>query len=144
MDSWGLPFENDLLKDIIPYIESHYSVLNDREHRAIAGLSMGGGQALNIGFAHMETFAYVGGFSSAPDTQSPAQLLPDSRVADAKKMKLLWIAVGNRDGLINISRGVHDILKQKGVDHIYHVDGNAHDNTEWANNLWLFGQRIFK
>ena len=64
------PFENDLLKDIIPYIESHYSVYTDRDHRALAGLSMGGGQTLNIGLSHIETFAWVGGFSSAPNTKS--------------------------------------------------------------------------
>ncbi len=58
---WGKPFEDDLIKDIIPYIESHYSVYADREHRALAGLSMGGGQSLNIGMYNINTFAYVGG-----------------------------------------------------------------------------------
>ena len=58
-------FENDLLKDVIPYVESHYPVRADREHRAIAGLSMGGGQALTIGLRHLDRFAYIGGFSSA-------------------------------------------------------------------------------
>src|SRR5262249_35564926 len=58
-------FENDLLKDILPYIESHYAVQADAEHRALAGLSMGGGQALTIGLKHLDTFAWVGGFSSA-------------------------------------------------------------------------------
>ena len=71
MDAWLTPFENDLLKDIIPYIDSHYSVYTDREHRALAGLSMGGGQTLNIGLVHPETFAWVGGFSSAPNTKHP-------------------------------------------------------------------------
>ncbi len=65
-------FENDLLKDIIPYIESHYSVKTGREHRALAGLSMGGGQSLNFGLKHMDTFASVGGFSSAPNTKPTA------------------------------------------------------------------------
>ena len=138
---WGTPFENDLLKDIIPYIESHYSVYTDREHRALAGLSMGGGQTLNIGLVHVETFAWVGGFSSAPNTKSPAELVPDPAVP--KQLKLLWLACGNKDGLIRISQGVHNYLKEKGVPHVWHVDGNAHDNTEWANNLYLFAQRIF-
>ena len=71
MEAWLTPFENDLLKDIIPYVDSHYSVYTDRDHRALAGLSMGGGQTLNIGLVHPETFAYVGGFSSAPDTRQP-------------------------------------------------------------------------
>ena len=111
MDSWGTPFEIDLLKDIIPLIESNYSVYKDRDHRALAGLSMGGGQTLNIGLAHPETFAFVGGFSSAPNTKSPAQLVSDP--AAIKQLKLLWLACGNKDGLIRISQGVHMLLKEK-------------------------------
>ena len=103
MDAWLTPFENDLLKDIIPYIDSHYSVYTDRDHRALAGLSMGGGQTLNIGLVHPETFAYVGGFSSAPDTrQPPSALVPDPSVP--KQLKLVWLACGNKDGLIRISQ----------------------------------------
>ena len=101
-----------MLKDIIPYIDSHYSVYTDRDHRALAGLSMGGGQTLNIGLAHPETFAWVGGFSSAPDTkQPPSALVPDP--AAPKQLKLLWLACGNKDGLIRISQGVHEYLKEK-------------------------------
>jgi enterochelin esterase-like enzyme len=140
-DNWGTPFENDLLKDIIPYVESHYSVYTDREHRALAGLSMGGGQTLNIGLVHVETFAWVGGFSSAPNTRPPAELVPDPAVP--KQLKLLWLACGSKDGLIRISQGVHNYLKEKGVPHVWHVDGNAHDTPEWENNLYLFSQRIF-
>ena len=139
---WGTPFDNDLLKDIIPYIESHYSVYTDRDRRALAGLSMGGGQTLNIGLAHVDTFAWVGGFSSAPNTKAPADLVPDPAVP--KRLKLIWLACGNKDGLIRISQGVHAYLKEKGVPHVWHVDGNAHDTIEWQNNLYLFGQRIFK
>ncbi|HXK05275.1 MAG TPA: alpha/beta hydrolase-fold protein [Verrucomicrobiae bacterium] len=142
-ESWGTPFENDLLQDIIPYVESHYSVYTDREHRALAGLSMGGGQTLNIGLSHIETFAWVGGFSSAPNTkQPPSALLPDP--ASARQLKLLWLGCGNKDGLIRISQTVHRYLKENGVPHVWHVDGNAHDTTEWDNNLYLFSQRIFK
>jgi len=143
MDAWLTPFENDLLKDIIPYIDSHYSVYTDRDHRALAGLSMGGGQTLNIGLVHPETFAWVGGFSSAPDTrQPPSALVPDPSVP--KQLKLVWLGCGNRDGLIRISQAVHQYLKENGVPHIWHVDGNAHDTTEWDNNLYLFSQHIFK
>jgi enterochelin esterase-like enzyme len=147
-DSWGKPFENDLIKDIIPYIESHYSVYADREHRALAGLSMGGGQSLNIGMYNIDTFAYVGGFSSAPNTNqfggmyNDVEFLPDPQAAK-EKLKLLWIACGNKDGLIRVSQGVHNYLKEKGVPHVWHVDSNGHDGTEWANNLYLFAQRIF-
>jgi enterochelin esterase-like enzyme len=142
-ESWGTPFENDLLKDIIPYVESHYSVYTDREHRALAGLSMGGGQTLNIGLSHIETFDWIGGFSSAPNTKPPAEVVPDPAAA-REKLKLLWLACGNKDGLIRISQGVHAYLKEKGVPHVWHVDSNAHDNIEWANNLYLFSQHIFR
>jgi enterochelin esterase-like enzyme len=84
-------FERDLLKDLIPYIESNYPALKDREHRAIAGLSMGGGQSLNFGLGNLDHFAWVGGFSSAPNTKAPAQLLPAPEAAIAK-LKLLWIS----------------------------------------------------
>lgn len=136
-------FERDLLEDVIPAIEARYSVQADRDHRALAGLSMGGGQSLNFGLAHLDTFAWAGGFSSAPNTKPPEQLLSDP--ADAsKQLKLLWVSCGNKDGLIRISQGVHAYLKEKGVPHVWHVDGNGHDATHWRNNLWLFAQRIFK
>jgi enterochelin esterase-like enzyme len=136
-------FEQDLLKDVIPAIESRYSVQADREHRALAGLSMGGGQSLNFGLAHLGTFAWVGGFSSAPNTQPPQQLVPDPAAA-TKQLKLLWVSCGNKDGLIRISQGVHAYLKENSVPHVWHVDRNGHDATHWRNNLWLFSQRIFK
>jgi enterochelin esterase-like enzyme len=136
-------FEQDLLNDVIPAIETRYAVQADREHRALAGLSMGGGQSLNFGLAHLDTFAWVGAFSAAPNTKPPAQLVPDPAAAK-EKLKLLWLACGKRDGLIRISQGVHAFLKGKGVLHVWHVDGNAHDPTEWKNNLYLFSQRIFR
>lgn len=136
-------FEGDLLNDVIPAIEARYSVYTDREHRALAGLSMGGGQSLNFGLGHLDVFAWIGGFSSAPNTKPPAELVPDPAAAK-EKLKLLWLACGNKDGLIRISQGVHNYLKEKDVPHIWHVDSNAHDGTEWANNLYLFAQYIFK
>jgi enterochelin esterase-like enzyme len=136
-------FENDLLKDVIPTIESRYSVQADREHRALAGLSMGGGQSLNFGLAHLDTFAWIGAFSAAPNTKPASELLTDPASAK-KQMKLLWLACGKRDNLIRISQGVHAYLKGKDIPHVWHVDGNAHDATEWRNNLYLFAQRIFR
>jgi enterochelin esterase-like enzyme len=136
-------FEGDLLNDVIPAIEARYSVYADREHRALAGLSMGGGQSLNFGLGNLDVFAWVGGFSSAPNTKPPAELIPDPTAA-REKLKLLWLACGNKDGLIRISQGLHNYLKEKNVPHIWHVDSNGHDGTEWANNLYLFAQHIFK
>jgi enterochelin esterase-like enzyme len=136
-------FEKDLLQDVIPTIESRYSVQADREHRALAGLSMGGGQSLNFGLTHLDTFAWVGGFSSAPNTYPPEQLVPDPAAA-IHQLKLLWLSCGNQDGLIRISQGVHAYLKEKGVPHIWHVDANGHDPTHWRNSLYHFAQKLFR
>ncbi|MGP0068739.1 MAG: alpha/beta hydrolase-fold protein [Isosphaeraceae bacterium] len=136
-------FEQDLLKDVIPAIESRYSVRADREHRALAGLSMGGGQSLNFGLAHLDTFAWVGAFSAAPNTKPASELVPDPAGAK-EQLKLLWLACGKKDNLLRISQGVHAYLKDKDIPHVWHVDGNAHDPTEWRNNLYLFAQRVFR
>ena len=135
-------FERDLLDDVIPAIESRYSAYTNRENRALAGLSMGGGQSLNFGLAHLDTFAWVGGFSSAPNTKPPELLLPNLEAA--KLLKLLWLSCGNKDGLIPISQGVHAYLKEKDVPHIWHVDSHAHDAPEWKQALYHFAQRLFK
>jgi len=140
---WGTPFENDLIKDIIPFIESHYSVKPDRESRTVAGLSMGGGQALNIGLGNLDTFAWVGGFSSAPNTKPAAEPVSDADKA-TKQLKLLYVSCGNKDGLIRISQGVHAYLKEKNIPHTWHVDDHAHDFQHWKKSLYLFGQQIFK
>ena len=135
-------FEQDLLNDVIPFIESKYSVTKDRESRALAGLSMGGGQSLNFGLANLGTFAWVGGFSSAPNTKPAAELLPDPEKAK-KQLKLLFISCGNKDGLIRVSQGVHAYLKEKEVPHIWHVDEHAHDFEHWKKALYNFAQLIF-
>jgi enterochelin esterase-like enzyme len=140
---WGKPFENELLKDIIPYIESNYSVVSDREHRAVTGLSMGGGQALNIGLSNLDVFAWVGGFSSAPNTSPPEQLVADPEKAK-EQLKLLYVSCGNKDGLMRVSQGVHTYLKEKNVPHIWHVDDHAHDFQHWRKGLYNFAQLIFK
>ena len=136
-------FERDLLDDVIPAIQSRYSVATNRENRAIAGLSMGGGQSLNFGLAHLDTFAWIGGFSSAPNTKPAAQLVPDPAAAKAQ-LKLLYLSCGNQDGLIAISQGVHGYLKTNDVSHVWNVDGHAHDATHWRNNLYYFVQQIFR
>jgi enterochelin esterase-like enzyme len=136
-------FEEDLLKDVIPAIESRYSVQSDREHRAIAGLSMGGGQSLNFGLKHLDTFAWVGAFSAAPNPKPAKELVPDPQAAK-DKLKLLFLSCGKRDGLMRVSQGVHASLKKNKVAHVWHVDGNAHDPLHWRNSLYHFAQRIFR
>ncbi|MDP4262137.1 MAG: alpha/beta hydrolase-fold protein [Bacteroidota bacterium] len=136
-------FEKDLLNDLIPYIEKKYPVLADKEHRAIAGLSMGGGQSLNFGLGNLDKFAWVGGFSSAPNTKRPEELVPDPEAAKSK-LKLLWISCGASDGLITFSKRTHDYLYLKKVPHIYYIEPGVHDFKVWKNGLYMFSQLIFK
>jgi enterochelin esterase-like enzyme len=136
-------FEQDLLKDLIPSVESKYSVKTDRESRALAGLSMGGGQSLNFGLAHLDTFAWIGGFSSAPNTKPPEALVPDPAKATAM-LKLLWISCGDKDGLINFSQRTHAYLKEKNVPHIWQVDSGMHEFPVWKKDLYQFAQLIFR
>jgi len=136
-------FEADLLNDVIPTIESRYSTYADRDHRALAGLSMGGGQTLNFGFGNMDRFAWIGAFSSAPNTKPAAELVPDPAAA-RDQMKLIYISCGNQDGLIRIGKVVHAYLKKNGVPHVWQVDGNGHDPTHWRNNLYYFAQQLFR
>ncbi|PTY07125.1 enterochelin esterase [Opitutaceae bacterium EW11] len=136
-------FERDLFDCLIPAIDKKYPTLSDREHRAIAGLSMGGGQSLNFGLSHLDTFAWIGGFSSAPNTKPPAELLPDPAAA-RERIKLLYLSCGNKDGLINVSQGVHVYLKEHGVPHVWNVDDHSHDGESWGNNLYYFAQKIFR
>ncbi|MFM7215903.1 MAG: alpha/beta hydrolase [Verrucomicrobiota bacterium] len=135
-------FDQDLLGSLIPLIESTYSVRRDREGRALAGLSMGGGQSLNFGLGHLDTFAWVGGFSSAPNTRPAPELVPDPKKATAQ-LRLLYLSCGNKDGLIRISQGVHSHLKETGVPHIWHVDEHAHDFQHWKKALYHFSQLLF-
>jgi enterochelin esterase-like enzyme len=137
-------FERELLSDLIPFIQSRYSVQADREHRALAGLSMGGGQSLNFGLGNLDTFAWVGGFSSAPNTMPPAQLVPDAAAA-RQKLKLLWVSCGDQDSLFNISEGVHNYLVEQKVPHTWHIDvGGGHTFPVWKNNLYHFSTLLFR
>lgn len=137
-------FEKDLLDDLIPYVEKNYPVIADREHRAIAGLSMGGGQSLNFGLGNLDKFAWVGGFSSAPNTKSPEVLVPDPDKVK-QQLKLLWISCGDKDRLITFSQRTHDYLGANNVPHVYYVipDG-FHDFKVWKESLYFFSQMLFK
>ena len=137
-------FEGDLLKDLIPYVESHYSVRTDRVNRALAGLSMGGGQTLNIGLAHLDQFASVAAFSPAPNTKPVAELIP-SAAAVNEQLKFFWLSCGDRDTLVGeISKNFLAGMEQKGVKHIWHVDSGAHEWPVWKNDLYIVSQRLFR
>lgn len=136
-------FEKDLLNDLIPFIDRNYPVIADREHRAVAGLSMGGGQSLNFGLGNLDKFAWVGSFSAAPNTKMPQELVPDPEVTK-KQLKLLWISCGASDGLITFSKRTHEYLAEKNVPHIYYIEPGVHDFKVWKNGLYMFSQLIFK
>ena len=135
-------FERELLNDLIPYIESNYPVNSDRSQRALAGLSMGGGQSLNFGIGNVDTFAWVGGFSSAPNTLPPAELVADP--AAASQLELLWVSCGNEDTLFNISLGMHDYLATQNVPHVWNIDAGAHTFPVWKNDLYHFASLLFR
>ena len=136
-------FEQDLLNDLIPFVERTYAVKADRQARAWAGLSMGGGQALNFGLSHLDSFAWVSGFSSAPNTRPAGETLKDPAGA-AKELRLLWVSCGDRDSLMNISRRFHEVLKEHEVPHVWHVhSGGGHDFRVWKADLYHFAQRLF-
>lgn len=136
-------FEKDLLNDLIPFIEKEYPVLKDRENRAIAGLSMGGGQSLNFGLGNLNMFAWVAGFSSAPNTKEPEVLVPDPQVA-REKLKLLWISCGAEDNLLRFSERTHQYLVKNDVPHIYYIEPGGHDFKVWKNGLFMFSKLLFK
>ncbi len=137
-------FEKELLTDLIPFIEKTYPVKADREARALAGLSMGGGQSLNFGLGNLDAFAWVGGFSSASNTNRPADLLKDHAEA-IKKLRLLYVACGDKDGLFRIGESVHKMLDEKLVPHVYRViPGGGHDFEVWKSDLYHFAQLLFR
>ena len=136
-------FENDLLKDLIPFIEKKYPVIADRAYRAVAGLSMGGGQSLNFGLGNPDVFAWVGGFSSAPNTKTPEELVSNPELTKSK-LKLLYLSCGASDGLISFSRRLHLYLEKNNVPHIYFIEPGVHDFKVWKNGLFMFSQLLFK
>ena len=140
--AYGTSYHRDLLEDIIPFVESRYSVYADRNHRAIAGMSMGGGQTLNIGLTNLDRFAWIAAVAAAPNTRPPAELVADP--ASFKQLKLLWLSVGNHDNLIRVSKGMHDYLQEKRVRHVWRVDTNGHDTAEMSHSLYHFAQLLFR
>ena len=137
-------FERDLIDDLIPFIQSKYSTYTDQAHRAVAGLSMGGGQSLNFGLGNLDQFAYVGGFSSAPNTKTPEELIPDVE-ATKKQNKLLWMVCGSDDFLMMFSSRLKAFCDEKDVPcTLVEYPGGKHDFVVWKYGLYNFAQLIFK
>ena len=135
-------FTDDLIKDVLPFVESHYSVIADREHRALAGFSMGGGQTLNIGLNHLDAFAYLGALSAAPNTKPVADLITDPKALS--QLKIFYIACGDKDGFMTRGQNWHEFLKKNKVNHIWQVNPGGHDGKVWKQDLYHFSQVIFK
>jgi enterochelin esterase-like enzyme len=157
-------FVEDFMTDLMPYAETHYRVLTDRQHRAIAGLSMGGTQTLNIAIPHLEKFAYIGVFSSgliggllgsraqAPGSAPAAaegtweQLhQADLDNAAAKKgLKLVWFSTGSNDGLLPTSKSTVELLQKHGFKAEFHESPGAHTWINWRNYLDEFAPKLFQ
>ena len=154
-------FEQMMLKEILPMAEARYDIATDAAHRAIAGLSMGGGHSIHTGLNHPEVFGYVGAFSSAivsadtPSTRS-GETLPDDVytkafagiVPNAKSQapfKLFWLSCGTEDGLITVNRKFGAWTKQnvKGNVSINETSG-MHTWLVWRDNLITFSQLLWK
>ncbi len=136
-------FEAVLLNELIPYVESNYAVSKDRTRRALAGLSMGGGQTLNFGFGNIDVFAWIGAFSSAPNTIAANQTITDP-AAVKRDVKFSFISCGTSDGLLNVSEGYHEYLESQQIPHMYQLEeGEGHTFVVWKRSLYNFAQRIF-
>lgn len=139
-DGWE-NFTKDLINSLVPYIESHYSVYTDAQHRAIAGLSQGGAQSLNIGLPNVDKFPYIGGFSSSPITKQVNQLFPDGGTKVKANSKLLFLSCGTADGLISNNNRVRDYCKSNNIRYTeWLLPGNGHDWSVWKPSLWNFAQ----
>ncbi|HWB32351.1 MAG TPA: alpha/beta hydrolase-fold protein [Acidobacteriaceae bacterium] len=140
-------FTKDLLGDLIPYVESHYPVIKDRDHRAIAGLSMGGIESLTIGLNHLDEFSYVAGFSAAISPATFARDFPEV-TADPKamnsKLHLLWIGCGTEDGLFAASKSFDGYLNDAGVKHQFYSMPGVHSWIVWRHFLTEYAPQLFQ
>jgi enterochelin esterase-like enzyme len=136
-------YRDAALKEVLPAVEKAYNVSKDRTQRAIAGLSMGGAESLYVGLNNIDTFAWVGAFSaggSSPDNDVTYPGLADK----AKKLKLLWIACGTEDRLIEPNRQFIAWLKSKDIKHTWVETSGAHTWMVWRRNLATLASMLFQ
>jgi enterochelin esterase family protein len=156
-------FARDFVTDVMPYAEKTYRVLTDRSHRAIAGLSMGGSQTLNVAFLHLDQFAYVGVFSSGaslgggrgagaapatapagPTAWETAHQANLDNAALKKGVKLIWLSTGVNDGLLPNTRSTVEMLTKHGFEPVFKESPGAHTWINWRNYLNEFAPRLFQ
>jgi len=154
------PFIADFMTDLVPYVEKNYRVLVDRQSRAIAGLSMGGNQTLNIAIPHLDKFAYVGVFSSgiisggrgaAPPQSGPfadawekQNLASLDNAAARRGLNLLWFSTGKEDFLIDTTKNTVELLKKHGFKPVFIESEGAHTWLNWRNYLAEFAPQLFQ
>jgi len=137
-------FERDLLEDAMPLVEANYRLQTNAAGRAIVGLSMGGEQSLRIGLTHPDTFAWVGGFSAAtPAREAVASALNDAAAANAK-LKLLWIGCGKNDFLLRRNEDFIALLRDKGLQHEWHLSDGGHSWPVWRGYLAELAPKLFR
>jgi len=137
-------FRDALLTEVLPQVEKSYRVIADRNSRAIAGLSMGGAESLLTGLNNLDTFAYIGAFSSGGLSPDFASDFPGLDSKANQKIKILWIACGTDDGLIKLNREFREWLKTKGVDHTDIETPGVHAWMVWRRNLVDFAALLFQ
>jgi len=141
-------FGEVVVKDLIPEIDKSYRTLADRSHRAIAGLSMGGGQAMNTGLGNLDKFASIGCFSGAVTRNFDIKTSFNGAFADPagfnKRVPLLWIGCGTEDSLVAGSRALHNALQTAGVRHVWWEGAGLHEWQVWRKHLHEFAQLVFR
>jgi enterochelin esterase-like enzyme len=146
-------FPDVLVKDVIPMIDKNFRTLADREHRAMAGLSMGGFQTFQTTMTNLDKFSYVGGFSGAAflDPNTDITKAFDGVWADAesfnKKVKLMYLSIGTvePERMYNSVNNFHKALEKAGIKHVYYESpGTSHEWQTWRRSLNLFAALIFK
>jgi enterochelin esterase-like enzyme len=140
-------FHDLVIRDLIPEIDRSYRTLADGNHRAIAGLSMGAGQALSIGLANLDRFGYIGAFSGGMRNFDPKTsfggVLSDPSVA-SKRIRLLWIGCGTGDGGFAGTKAAHEALDRLGVKHVWFEGAGSHEWQVWRKHLYAFAPLLFR
>jgi enterochelin esterase family protein len=149
MEALQQRFTDELLKEVVPFVEKNYRVVADREARAIAGLSMGGGQTLRVVTTHPDQFAYVGVWSAGlfgnakQFEERNAAFLGDADRVN-KLVRLLSISVGDKDFLVAGSKDLTALLEKKGIKHEFHLSGGGHTWINWRHYLNEFAPKLFR
>ena len=143
-------FEQVMLTELIPMIDATYRTLADRKNRAMAGLSMGSGQTLNITLRHLDEFAWIGAMSGPPRQGFEVKTAYDGVFNDAtafnKKVKLLWFSAGTAEERFHTSTvAIHEALNQAGIKNVFYSSpGTDHEWQTWRRSLHDFAPRLFR